>query len=153
MKILVDADACPVKDEVYRVARRHGLPVLVVANAPMRVPPDGSVALEVVGGRFDAADDHIVERAEPGDVVVTNDVPLAARCLARSAEVVSPSGRRFTEDSIGDDVATRDLLAHLRGGGAITGGPPPFGPKDRSRFLDQLEATIRAARRGRPTGG
>ena len=108
MKILVDADACPVKDEIYRVARRHGLAVLVVANSPMTVPAVDSIALEVVGGRFDAADDRIVERAEAGDVVVSNDVPLAARCLAKGAWVLSPSGRRFTEESIGDDVATRD---------------------------------------------
>jgi uncharacterized protein YaiI (UPF0178 family) len=146
MKILVDADACPVKDEVYRVARRHGLPVLLVANTPLHVPSADTVTLEVVSGRFDAADDRIVERTEPGDVVVTSDVPLAARCLEKGAAVLSASGRRFTEDSIGDDVATRDLMAHLRGGGAVTGGPPPFGPKDRSRFLDQLETTIRAAR-------
>ena len=150
MKILVDADACPVKDEIYRVARRHGLAVLVVANSPMTVPAVDSIALEVVGGRFDAADDRIVERAEAGDVVVSNDVPLAARCLAKGAWVLSPTGRRFTEDSIGDDVATRDLLAHLRDGGRITGGPPPFGARDRSRFLDQLEGTIRAARRSPP---
>ena len=153
MKILVDADACPVKDEVYRVARRHALPVLVVANSPMTVPTVDGIALEVVSGRFDAADDRIVERAEPGDVVVSSDVPLAARCLAKGAWVLGPTGRRFTEDSIGDDVATRDLLAHLRGGGRITGGPPPFGPRDRSRFLEQLEATIRAARRSAPPGG
>jgi len=147
VKLLVDADACPVKDEVYRVARRHGLSVLVVANSQMTVPLDDAITLEVVGGRFDAADDTIVERAEPGDVVVSGDIALAARCLARGARVLSPSGRVFTEDGIGDDLATRDLLAHLRGGGKITGGPAPFQPKDRSRFLDQLEATIRAARR------
>lgn len=147
MKILVDADACPVKNEVYRVARRHGLHVLVVANAPLTVPVGGSIVLEVVGGRFDAADDRIVERAEAGDVVISNDIALAARCLAQGAWVLSPAGRRFTEDSIGDDLATRDLLAHLRDGGKVTGGPPPFGARDRSRFLDQLEATIRAALR------
>lgn len=153
MKVLVDADACPVKNEVYRVAGRHGLAVLLVANSPLTVPLSESITLEVVGDRFDAADDRIVERAEPGDVVVSNDVALAARCIARGAWVLSPAGRRFTEDSIGDDVATRDLLAHLRDGGQITGGPPPSGPKDRSRFLDQLEATIRAARRSLPRGG
>lgn len=147
VKILVDADACPVKNEVYRVARRHGLRVLVVANAPLTVPGIESIVLEVVGGRFDAADDRIVDRAEAGDVVVSNDVALAARCLAQGAWVLSPAGRRFTEDSIGDDLATRDLLSHLRDGGKVTGGPPPFGPRDRSRFLDQLETTIRAARR------
>jgi uncharacterized protein YaiI (UPF0178 family) len=147
MKILVDADACPVKDEVYRVARRHELPVLVVANSAMWVPSVDSIVLEVVGGRFDAADDRIVERSGAGDVVVTNDIPLAARCLAKGAWVLSPKGRRFTAESIGDDLATRDLLAQLRDGGTVTGGPPPFDAKDRSRFLDQLESTIRAARR------
>ena len=150
MKILLDADACPVKDETYRVARRHGLPVLVVANSPLTIPASDAVTLEVVGGRFDAADDRIVERAESGDVVVSNDVELASRCIAKGARVLSPSGRVFTEDSIGDDLATRDLLAHLRGGGKVTGGPPPFQPRDRSRFLEQLEATIRFARRSAP---
>ena len=152
MKILVDADACPVKDEVYRVARRHGLPVLVVANSAMRVPSVDSIVLEVVSGRFDAADDRIVERTCAGDIVVSNDIPLAARCLAKGARVLSPKGRRFTEESIGDDLATRDLLAQLRDGGAVTGGPPPFDARDRSRFLDQLESTIRAARRSSPAG-
>jgi uncharacterized protein YaiI (UPF0178 family) len=147
VKILVDADACPVKEEVYRVARRHGLAVLLVANTPMTVPPQDLVTLEVVGGAFDAADDRIAERAEPGDVVVTGDVALAARCLAQGALALGPNGRVFTEDGIGDDLATRDLLAHLRGGGQLTGGPAPFRAKDRSRFLDLLETTIRAARR------
>jgi uncharacterized protein YaiI (UPF0178 family) len=151
VKILVDADACPVKDEVYRVARRHSLPVLVVANSPLTVPFVDNIRLEVVSGRFDAADDHIVERAEPGDVVITGDIPLAARCLEKGAAVLSPSGRRYDPESIGDDLANRELMAHLRGGGMITGGPPPFAPKDRSRFLDQLEATVRVvARASRP---
>jgi hypothetical protein len=150
MKILVDADSCPVKDEVYRVAGRHRLPVLVVANSAMAVPLRESITLEIVGGDLDAADDRIVERAERGDVVVSNDIPLAARCLAKGAWVLSPKGRTFSEDSIGDDLVTRDLLAHMRAGGQLTGGPPPFGRKDRSRFLDQLETTIRAARRAGP---
>ena len=149
MKILVDADACPVKEEVYRVARRHGIAVLVVANSTMTVPTVDSISLEVVTGRFDAADDLIVERSEPGDIVISNDVPLASRCLARGAAVLSPAGRLFTEDSIGDDLATRDLLAHLREGGKVRGSPKPFAPKDRSRFLEQLEATIRTAARSR----
>jgi uncharacterized protein YaiI (UPF0178 family) len=148
MKILVDADACPVKDEVYRVARRHGLEVVLVANSPMTVPASDTVRLEVVSGRFDAADDRIVELAAAGDVVVSGDIPLAARCLDRGALVLSPKGRRFTEDSIGDALMTRDILAHLRDGGTLTGGPPPFERKDRSRFLEQLEAALRAARKG-----
>ena len=150
MKILVDADASPVKDEVYRVARRHALPVTLVANSPMTVPASDMLRLEVVSGRFDAADDRIVELTDAGDVVVSGDIPLAARCIAKGALVLSPKGRRFTEDGIGDALATRDLLAHMREGGTITGGPPPFDRKDRSRFLEQLEATVRAARKGAP---
>ena len=146
MKILVDADACPVKDEIYRVARRHALPVVLVANSTMAVPASDTVRLEVVSGRFDAADDRIVELAEAGDVVVSGDIPLAARCIAKGALVLSAKGRRFDEESIGDALVTRDLLDHLRGGGMVTGGPPPFDRKDRSRFLDGLEASIRAAR-------
>jgi uncharacterized protein len=147
MKILVDADACPVKDEVYRVARRHALPVVLVANSPMAVPGGDMVRLEVVGGKFDAADDRIVELAEAGDVVVSGDIPLAARCIAKGALALSPKGRRFDEESIGDALMTRDLLEHLRGGGVVTGGPPPFERRDRSKFLEQLEAVVRAARR------
>ena len=129
------------------MARRHALPVVLVANSPMTVPADEMVRLEVVGGRFDAADDRIVELAEAGDVVVSGDIPLAARCIAKGALVLSPKGRRFDEDSIGDALVTRDLLEHLRGGGMITGGPPPFSRQDRSRFLEQLEAAIRVSRR------
>jgi uncharacterized protein YaiI (UPF0178 family) len=147
MKILVDADACPVKEEVYRVARRHGLSVLLVANSAMAVPPGGSVRLERVGGgRLDAADDRIVEHALPGDLVVTDDILLAARCLGQGARVLSPKGRRFSEDNIGDALATREVLSQLREGGAPTGGPAPFEKRDRSRFLERLEAALREPR-------
>lgn len=146
MKILVDADACPVKEEIYRVARRHGLSVTLVANSRMAIPASESVSLELVTGRFDAADDRIVERAAAGDVVISDDIPLASRCLEKGAWVLSPKGHRFTEDNIGDALATREILSQLRDGGVATGGPAPFDRKHRSRFLEQIEGTIRAAR-------
>jgi uncharacterized protein YaiI (UPF0178 family) len=147
--VLVDADACPVKAEVYRVARRYNVPVKVVANAPLRVPADPVVELVVCPG-FGAADDWIAEQAGPGDVVVTADIPLAARCLARNARVLGPKGHPFTESEIGAALATRDLLETLRQGGAVSGGPAPMAPKDRSRFLSKLDEMVNAARRDRP---
>lgn len=147
MKILVDADACPVKTEVCRVAQRHALPVIFVANSRMTVPLGGSVRLQVVGGRFDAADDWIVEQTEAGDVVISDDIPLASRCLEKGAWVLSPKGRPFTEDNIGDALATREILSQLREGGVVTGGPAPFDRKHRSRFLEAFEVILRAARR------
>jgi uncharacterized protein YaiI (UPF0178 family) len=146
IRILVDADGCPVKEEVYRVARRHGLEVILAANTRMRVP-DGDVRMVVVEGDFDAADDWIVSQAAPEDIVVTADIPLASRALEKGARVVGPKGRIFTADSIGDAMATRALMSHLRDMGNITGGPAPFCPKDRSRFLQSLEEVIQAARR------
>lgn len=146
-RILVDADACPVKDEVYRVARRVGVAVVVVANARMRVPFEPGIELVVVAsGQLDDVDDWIAERAGRADVVVTADIPLAARCLEAGAQVVSPSGEPFTEDDIGSALATRELLAELREGGVATGGPRPFSQKDRSRFLHALDAALRVAR-------
>jgi len=147
VKILVDADGCPVKEEVYRVARRYGLVVLVVANSWIRTPDDERVRLTVVSDGFDAADDRIVEQAEAGDVVVTSDIPLAARCLARRAVVLDPKGRRFTDDDIGSALASRALSAHLRESGVITGGPAPFQARDRSQFLQALDAAIQQSRR------
>ena len=144
--IYVDADACPVKAEVFRVAARHALPVTLVANAPMQAPRSQDVRVQVVSGGFDAADDWIAEQVAKDDIVVTADIPLAARCLARGAAVVSPSGRPYTEDNIGDALATRELLADARAYG-VTTGPPPFDKRDRSRFLQQLEQTIQAIRR------
>jgi hypothetical protein len=134
--VYVDADACPVKDETYRVAKRYGLPVTLVANSWMRTPNDGSVELQVVKGDWDAADDWIAENAGEGDVVVTADVPLAARCVAKGARVIGPRGKEFTEDSVGD--------AQLREAGVVSTGPPPFDKRDRSRFLQALDTVIRS---------
>ena len=148
MPIYVDADACPVKEEVYRVARRHGVKVYVVANAPLRVPPEDLIALVVVRGGFDAADDWIAEHAGPGDVAVTADIPLAARCLRQGARVLGPKGNVFTEDTIGEALATRALLDMLRQSGEYGGGPAPFAKADRSRFLSKLDEALHAIRRG-----
>ena len=142
MHLYVDADACPVKPEIYRVAQRYGVGVTLVAASSMRIPDDPSVVLEVVAEGFDAADDWIAGHVAPGDLVITADVPLAARCLAAGAAVLGPSGRPFTEENIGDVLATRNLLAELRGAGVETGGPAPFDPKDRSRFLQALDRMI-----------
>jgi uncharacterized protein YaiI (UPF0178 family) len=144
----VDADACPVKPEIYRVARRYGLPVTLVAGQWMGTPGDGDVTLQVVSQGFDAADDWIVEHIERNDIVVTTDIPLAARCLEKSPFVLSPTGRPFTHENIGDAMATRRLLADLRGAGVESGGPAPFTAADRSRFLQELDRMVHAARRG-----
>jgi uncharacterized protein YaiI (UPF0178 family) len=145
--ILVDADACPVKPEIYRVAERYALQVTLVAASGMRVPPGGRVTLVVVEQGFDAADDWIVQHADSSSIVITADIPLAARCLARGASVLGTTGAPFTEANIGDTLATRDLLATLRGAGEVTGGPPPFGARDRSRFLQALDQAVHAVRR------
>ena len=144
--IFVDADACPVKEEVYRVARRHGVPVTLVADQWMRVPDDDLIELVVVKGDFDAADDWIVERAEAGDIVVTGDIPLADRCLKLGARVLGLRGREFTEDTIGEAMAGRELASELRDMGIQTGGPRPFEKRDRSVFLQKLDAMLHAAR-------
>jgi uncharacterized protein YaiI (UPF0178 family) len=147
LHIYVDADACPVKQEVYRVARRYQLNVTLVANAWMRTPDDPGIRLEVVEDSFDAADDWIVARVEAGDIVITADIPLASRCMEKDARAIGSTGRPFTEDNIGEAVATRDLLAVLRGGGEITGGPAPMTKRDRSRFLQTLDEVIQSLRR------
>jgi uncharacterized protein len=144
MSIFVDGDACPVKEEVYRVARRHGVKVYVVSNAPMRVPADEQIELVVVRGGFDAADDWIAQRAGSGDVAVTTDIPLAERCLKVGARVLGPKGNLFTEHSIGEALATRALMEMLRQAGEIGGGPAPFSKADRSRFLEKLDETLHA---------
>jgi len=146
-RIYVDADACPVKAEVYRVAGRHGVGVTLVANSWMSVPDDPSITLEVVKAGLDVADDWIVERVRPRDIVVTSDIPLASRSLQAGARVISPLGKVFNEDNIGDAVATRDLLTGLRDAGEKTGGPPPMTKQDRSRFLHQLDEIILSIRR------
>src|SRR6476469_7271716 len=143
--IYVDADACPVKDEAVRVAERHGLAIHFVSNAWMRLPEAPLVHRVVVSDGPDAADDWIAERIGPGDVAVTADIPLAARCLEKGATVISTKGHLFTEDSIGDSLATRELMSQLRQAGVITGGPAPMAKQDRSRFLAGLEEAIRAA--------
>jgi len=147
LNIFVDADACPVKEEIYRVARRYGLPVTLVANARMRIPNEERIRLEVVADGFDAADDWIVVHVQPLDIVVTSDVVLASRCVKAGARVLGPNGKPFTEDNVGQAVAMRDLMADLRGAGEITGGPPPMQKRDRSRFLQKLDEMIQAIRR------
>ncbi len=147
LQIFVDADGCPVKDEIYKVARRHDLGATVVANARIWIPPEERFVLVVVGDRFDAADDWIVEHVGADDIVITGDIPLAARSLKKGAVVLDHRGGVFTEDNIGAAVANRELMSHLRDTGTITGGPPPFSPRDRSKFLHRLDETIRQVRR------
>lgn len=144
IQIYVDADACPVKEETFRVAKRHGLVVHVVSNSRIRLPRDPLFKPIVVSGRFDAADDWIVEHAGSTDIAVTSDIPLAARCLKRGARVLDPKGHLFTDDSIGDALASRELSAFLRDMGAMGGGPKPYTPRDRSQFLNTLENQIQA---------
>ncbi|WP_454917463.1 YaiI/YqxD family protein [Xanthobacter sediminis] len=151
--LYIDADACPVKDEVYKVAWRHGLKVYVVANMPLAVPSHPLVERVVVPAGPDAADDFIAERVSRGDVVVTTDVPLAARCVKAGADVIAPSGKPFTTSSIGMALATRNLMDDLRSAGAVTGGPKPFSARDRSAFLSALDlAVVRLKRAGFSTG-
>ena len=145
--IYVDADACPVKEEIYRVAERYDLDVTVVANSWMRVPYESRIRLKVVGDDFDAADDWIVDNVDLDDIVISADIPLAARCLEKGAAVIGHGGRPFTEDNIGEAMATRALLSDLRETGDVTGGPPPFAKKDRSRFLQRLDQVVHAIRR------
>lgn len=149
IEIYVDADACPVKDEVYRVAGRYDLPVLLVASARMSVPPGSGVAMIAVGQGPDAADNWIAEHVGAGDVVVTADIPLAARCLQAGARVLGNDGRAFTEDSIGAALATRELKSHLRQTGVAIGGPRPLAERDRSRFASTLDQLARAGLRDR----
>jgi uncharacterized protein YaiI (UPF0178 family) len=144
--IYLDADSCPVKEEVYRVARRYSMPVAVVANAPLRIPADPLIQLVVRAG-FGAADDWIAEQSSAGDIVITADIPLAARCLAKDARVLDPRGKPLTDNDIGSALALRDLLEDLRQGGAVTGGPAPMTAKDRSRFLSKLDEIINSVRR------
>jgi hypothetical protein len=144
IQLYVDADACPVKEEVFRVAKRYGFKVFVVSNGRMRVPAGALVEMVVVTGHFDAADDWIAERITATDIAVTSDIPLASRCLAKGARVLDPKGKVFTPESIGDALASRELMAYLRDSGTITGGPAPFEARDRSRFLQKLDDLIQA---------
>ena len=149
IEIYVDADACPVKAEIYRVAERHGLKVIVVANSPIAVPREPWIERVVVGAAMDEADNWIAERAVRGDIVITADVPLASRAVKAGAAVIAPNGKPFDEDSIGLALATRNLLHGLRSAGEITGGPKPFAPRDRSEFLSALDrAIVRLKRAG-----
>ena len=147
LHIYVDADACPVKQEIYQVARRHGLGVTLVAGSRMRIPDDYKVTLKLVDQGMDAADDWIEEHAEADDIVITGDIPLAARCLARGAYVLGLTGKPFTDENIGTALATRDLLTELRQTGEVTGGPRPLQKRDRSRFLERLDGAIHIIRR------
>ena len=148
-RIYVDADACPVKDEIYRVALRLGVSVSVVAGNFIRVPQDPLIERIAAGSGMDAADDWIAERAKPGDIVITADIPLASRCVKAGAEVIAPSGKPFTEQSIGMTLAVRNLMTDLRSSGEVTGGPKSFAPRDRSAFLSALDQTIRRIQRQR----
>lgn len=150
LHIFVDADACPVKDEVYRVAARYDLDVTLVAAARLRIPEHPRIDLQVVGQGIDVADDWIVAHVEADDIVITADIPLAARCLERGATVLGSGGRPFTASNIGAALATRGLLSQLRELGEMTGGPAPFEPRDRSLFLQKLDESINAIRRAGP---
>jgi uncharacterized protein YaiI (UPF0178 family) len=145
--LYVDADACPVKEEIYKVARRYGLPVKVVANAFILVPREPLIERIVVEAGPDVADDWIAERAARRDIVITSDIPLASRCLKAGAQVIAPNGKLFTTDSIGSALAGRAVAEHLRSFGETTGGPKPYSASDRSRFLSALDEAVHRARK------
>ena len=151
LHIYVDADSCPVKDEVYKVAKRYGLEVTLVAASWLRLPKEPWIHLVVVKetGDLDAADDWIVDHVRTGDIVVSEDIILASRCLENNAMALNPRGRTFTPESIGEALSTRVLMADLREAGTITGGPAPFGKTDRSRFLQRLDEIVNVVKRGR----
>jgi uncharacterized protein YaiI (UPF0178 family) len=147
MKIYIDADGCAVKEETYRVAERYQIPVVVVANKWMNVPVNPLIEMKVVSSGFDAADDWIVETAQANDIVITSDILLADRCVKKSLRALGPKGDEFTEDNIGDAVASRELMQNLRHMGEMRGGPAPMDKKDRSRFLGKLDQIIQSIRR------
>jgi len=146
-EIYVDADACPVKPEVCKVARRYRLNVTLVSNSRMRVTDPDVARLVVVDGEFNAADDWIVAQVAAGDIVITADIPLASRCVKHGARVLAPTGHEWSDTNVGQALATRDLLSELRDAGAMLGGPPPFQPRDRSRFLHNLDRIIQSLKR------
>jgi uncharacterized protein YaiI (UPF0178 family) len=152
LHVYVDADACPVKDEIYRVAQRYGLAVTLVADSWFRHPGGTWLKLEVVAGGPNAADDWIAGKVERDDIVVTADIPLAARCLDKGARVLGHKGREFTDANVGDALAGRHLATMLRDQGIMGGGPPPFAKKDRSRFLQKLDEIVQAIRRDTADG-
>jgi len=149
LKIFIDADACPVREETYKVAARHGVPVTVVSNSFLRVPREPWITQITVDDSFGAADDYIEERAGKTSIVITSDILLAERCLINDAVVLAPNGKPFTKDSIGGAVATRAIMADLRAGADMPtiGGPPPFTHKDRSKFLESLHVTLERLKR------
>ena len=149
MRIFIDADACPVKDETYKVATRYGLQTFVVSNSFIQIPNSPLIARMIVDAGPDVADDWIAGQTQPGDICITNDIPLADRVLKAGGAAISPSGRPFTVDSIGSALAQRSIMEHIRSTGEITGGPKPFGPADRSRFLQALDETVNRERRRR----
>ena len=149
MQIFIDADACPVKEETYKVAARYGLKTFVVSNSWIRVPATPAIEQVVVDAGPDVADDWIAERAQPGDIVVTNDIPLADRVLKAGAAAIAPNGRTFTTDSIGQALAQRAIMEHIRSTGEIMGGPKAFASADRSRFLQALDEAVNRERRRR----
>lgn len=149
--ILVDGDACPVKEETYRVARRYNLPVRVVTNSFLRVPQEALIERILVDSGFDAADNWIAERAGPSTIVITADILLADRCVKVGATVLGPNGRAFDAQSIGSAVATRALMEDLRAMDAVRGGPPPFSKADRSNFLSALDQAANRLIRSRPS--
>jgi len=149
MRIFIDADACPVKDEVYRVAARYGLETTVVSNSFIAIPRSSLIGRMIVDAGPDVADDWIAERTQPGDIVITNDIPLADRVLKAGGTAIAPNGRAFTADSIGSALAQRSVMEHIRSTGEITGGPRPFATADRSRFLQALDEAVNREKRRR----
>jgi len=147
LHIFVDADACPVRNEIYRVAKRYNLDVTIVTNTWMRIPNEKWITIKVVESGPDVADDWIVENVQSNDIVITADIPLASRSINKGARVITSTGKEFDENNISQAVATRDLLTNLRSAGEITGGPPPLKKSDRSRFLQTLDEVIQSIRK------
>ncbi len=147
MRIFIDADACPVKDETYKVAARYGLTTTVVSNSFIQIPQSRLIERMIVDAGPDVADDWIAERVAPGDIVITNDIPLADRVLKAGGAAIAPNGRPFSADSIGSALAQRSIMEHIRSTGEITGGPRPFATADRSRFLQALDEAVNREKR------
>ena len=153
MTIFIDADACPVRPEVFKVAERYQIEVVLVANIRMSIPDNKLFRFVVVNGNLDAADDWIVENVIANDIVITADIPLASRCLEKDAHTIGPKGKSFTNNNIGEALATRELLSQLRDAGMVNGGPKPFEPKDRSQFLQELDRVIQLVKKNNRLSG